>query len=95
MSRGPGLPTPDSKIAWATGFSFRQGKESALLGGPVRWNAHQAEHSPLFAQRARPTPLERKNEYLMFALGEETAVQAVVGSIVWRFASSKNQGIGR
>ena len=28
------------------------------------------------------TPLKCKNEYLVLALGEETAVQAVVGSII-------------
>ena len=48
-------------------------------------NANWAEPSPLFAHRARPTPLKCKNEYLVLALGEETAVQAVVGSIVWAF----------
>ena len=45
-------------------------------------SAHWAEPSPLFAHRARPTPLSCKNEYLVLALGEETAVQAVVGSNV-------------
>ena len=32
-------------------------------------NAHWAEPSPLFAHRARPIPLKRKNEYLVLALG--------------------------
>ena len=44
-------------------------------------NAHWAEPSPLLAHRARPTQLKRKNEFLVRALGKETAVQAVVGSI--------------
>ena len=48
-------------------------------------NAHWAEPSLQFAHRARPTPLKCKNEYSVLALGEETAVQAVVGSIVWAF----------
>ena len=34
---------------------------------------------------ARPTPLKCKNEYPVLPLEEETAVQAVVGSIVWAF----------
>ena len=38
------------------------------------------EPSPLFAHRVRPTPLKCKNEYPVLPLGEETAVQAVVGS---------------
>ena len=52
-------------------------------------NVHWAEPSPLFAHRARPTPLKCKNEYMVLALGEETAVQAVVGSIVWAFRRLK------
>ena len=43
----------------------------------------------MFAHRARPTPLKCKNEYLVLALVEETAVQAVVGSIVWAFRRLK------
>ena len=34
------------------------------------------------------------NEYLVLALGEETAVQVVVGSIVWALRDSKSQGVG-
>ena len=46
-------------------------------------NAHLAEPSPFFAHKARPTPLKcKKNEYLVLALGEETAVETVVGFIV-------------
>ena len=51
-------------------------------------NAHWAEPSPLFAHRARPTPLNCINDYLVYvvlAQVEETAAQAVVGSIVWTF----------
>ena len=51
------------------------------LRGAFAGNGHWAEPSPLFALRARPTPLKCKNEYLVLALGEET-VQALVGSIV-------------
>ena len=39
--------------------------------------------------RARPTPLKCKNEYLVLPLREETAVQAVVGTIVWAFRRLK------
>ena len=49
-------------------------------------NAHWAEPSPVFAHRARPTPLKCKNEYLVLALGEETAAQVVV---VWAFRRLK------
>ena len=52
-------------------------------------SAHWAEPSPRFAHRARPTPLKCKNEYPVLPLGEETAVQAVVGSIVWAFRRLK------
>ena len=48
-------------------------------------NAHWAEPSPLFDNRARPTPLKCKNEYLVLELGEETVAQAVVGSSVLAF----------
>ena len=43
----------------------------------------------MFAHKARLTPLKCKNEYLVLTLGEETAVQAVVGSIVWAFRRLK------
>ena len=43
----------------------------------------------MFAHRARPSPLNCKNEYPVLALWEETAVQAVVGSIVWAFRRLK------
>ena len=34
-----------------------------------------AEPTPLFAHRVHPTPLKRKNQYLVLGLGEENAVQ--------------------
>ena len=40
-------------------------------------------------------PLKCTNEYVVLALGEETAVQAVAGSLVWAFRRLKNQGDGR
>ena len=43
----------------------------------------------MFANRARPSLLNCKNDYLVLALGEETAVQVVVGSIVWAFRRLK------
>ena len=52
-------------------------------------NARWAEPSQLFAHRARPNPINCKNKYLMFALGEKTAAQAIVGS--GRFAGWKSQ----
>ena len=52
-------------------------------------SAHWAESSPLFAHRARPTPLKCKSEYLVLSLGEETVVQTVVVSIVWAFCRLK------
>ena len=52
-------------------------------------NAHWADPSPVFAHWARTTPLKFNNEYLVLPLGEETAVQAVVGSIVWAFRRLK------
>ena len=35
----------------------------------------------MFAHKARLTSLKCENEYLVLALGEETAVQTVIGSI--------------
>ena len=52
-------------------------------------SAHWAEPSPVFAHRARATPLKCKNEYLVLPLWVETAVQAVVGSVVWAFHGLK------
>ena len=51
-------------------------------------NAQWAEPSPLSAHRARPSPLNYKKRVLG-SLGEETAVQAVVGSIVCAFRRIK------
>ena len=47
-------------------------------------SAHWTEPLLLFAHRAF-IPFKCKNEYLVLTLGEETAVQALVGSIVWAF----------
>ena len=52
-------------------------------------SANLAEPPPLFAHRARPSPLKCKNEYLVLALEEETAVQTLVGSIIWAFRRLK------
>ena len=52
--------------------------------GPGNW----AEPLPIFDHRARPSRLSCTNEYLVLAPEEETAVQAVVGSIVWAFHSA-------
>ena len=52
-------------------------------------NAYWVKSSPVFAYRARPSPLNCKNDYLVIALQEETAAQAVVGSIVWAFRRLK------
>ena len=41
------------------------------------------------AQRERPTPFKCKSEYMVLALGEDTAVQAIVGFIVWAFRRLK------
>ena len=45
----------------------------------------------MFAPRARPSPLNGIIEYKVFALGEETSVQAVVGSIVGAFRRLKKR----
>ena len=39
-------------------------------------NAHRAEPSPLFAQRARPSPLNCKNDYLVLVLGKKVLKKA-------------------
>ena len=41
------------------------------------------------------TPLKCKNEYLVLALGKETAVQVVVGSIFLAIHRLKNRRVGR
>ena len=45
--------------------------------------------SPYHCSPIGPTPLKCENVYLVLALGKETAVQAVVGSIVWAFGRLK------
>ena len=81
---------PGSKLACATWFfpQARKLNRHCQVAHFAR-NAHWAEPSPLFAERARPTPLKCTNEYLVLPLGEETAVQAVVGSVVWAFRRLK------
>ena len=61
--RTRGREGPGSKLAWANWFFFLA--------------AYWAEPSPLFAHRARSSPLNCKHEYLALVLGEETAHQAV------------------
>ena len=56
-------------------------------------NANQADPSPL-SYRALPSPLNCKNEYLVLALGMETAVQAVVGSHLRILQGQKVKGLG-
>ena len=88
--RTRGWEIPGSKLAWAICF-FPLGKKMnrhcyvAQFAG----NAHWAEPSPLFGYRARPSLLNCENEYLVLALVEGTAAQAVVGSIVWAFRRLK------
>ena len=59
----------------------------AQFAGSVHW----AEPSPLCVNRARPIPLKYKNEYIVLAIVKETAVQTVVGSIVWAFRRLKKK----
>ena len=82
-----GLGGPGSKLAWANWF-FPQARK---LLDTARWTSLLRGSSPHHCSpigRA-PVSLNCKNEYLVLALGEETAVQAVVGSIVWVFRSLK------
>ena len=50
----------------------------------------QVADPSLFTSRSRPSPLNCKNEYLVLALGEESANEIVMGSIVWAFGRLKN-----
>ena len=84
-SRGPGFETRPLPSGFPLGKKISRHCQVAQFAG----NAHWAEPSPLFAHRARPTSLKSKNEYLVLPLGEETAVQAVVGFIVWAFRRLK------
>ena len=72
-------------------FSLRQGNYLALLGG-VRLECSFGRALTIVRPWARPTPLKCKNDYPVLALGEETAVQAVVGSIVWAYRTLKKLG---
>ena len=62
--------SPSSSRLYRLGVSQAQKKtkESGDAG-----NAHWAEASPLFAHRARPSPLSCQNDYLVLALKEQTA----------------------
>ena len=69
-----------------------------MLSGPVDGNAHWAETlrsilftvpPPRLTWRAGSNPLNCKIQNEGFALWEETAAQAVVGSIVWAFGELK------
>ena len=51
---------------------------------------HLIDKQAHLKDRTRPTPLKCKNEYLVLALGEETAVKELVGCIVWEFRRLKN-----
>ena len=80
-----GRDFPGSKLPWATVFHL--GKEKI---GTAKWPSSLEmligpSHLPLFVRRAHLSPLNCKKEYLVLALAEETASQAVVGSIVWVF----------
>ena len=50
------------------------------MGKLIRPNPHYCSPPGLAL-----SPLSCKNDYMVFALGKETAAQAVVGSIVWAF----------
>ena len=56
----------------------------ALLGDLASWECSLGRALTTVRLVARPSPLNCKNEKLLFALGEETGVQAIV-SIVWAF----------
>ena len=88
--RGSGFKIRLCHMVFPFGKEINRHCQVAYFSG----NAHYAELSLLFAHRARPTPLECKNEYLVLALMEETAVQAAVGCIVWAFCRLKCQRAG-
>ena len=50
----------------------------------------------MFANRAPLNSLNCQNEYMVMLLGEKTAFQAVVSSIVWAFSDflAKSEGVG-
>ena len=93
-----GSEVPGSKLAWTNWIfrliSFRKKSNRHFWVTQFAGNAHWPELSLLFSQRTRPSPLNFKNEYLVLALGEETAVHAAVGSIAGRLAGSNNLGSG-
>ena len=60
--------------------------KSNQTGNNEKWIINNKVQNP---KRTRPNPLKYKKVYLMRALGEETAIKAVVGSIV-AFCRLKN-----
>ena len=64
---------------------FTPDREWFLLSGTVRWKCSLGQA----LTTVPPGPLNLKIENLVLALGEEIAVQAVVGSIVWAFRRLK------
>ena len=68
-----------------TGFFFKRGNQSALLGGPVRWECSLGWALTI----VRHTPLKCKSEYLVLALGKEIAAQSGVSQ------AQKSRGIGK
>ena len=72
-----------------TGFSVKKGNPSTLLGGPVRWACSLGRALTNVHPQGAPQFTNCKNEYLVLALGEETAVQAVVDSTDWAFRRLK------
>ena len=81
---GPGGQGFESRLGQLI-FSFQKNCYVAHFAG----NAQLAEPSPPFPHRARLGPLNCENEYLVLAIWEKTAVQAVVGSIFWAFCRLK------
>ena len=66
---------------------------SDILSGTPRWPSSLGILIRLRPHHcssiARPSPLNSSNEYVVLVLGKETAVQAVVGGIVWTFRRLK------
>ena len=81
MALRPNMPDPElARVNW---FVFREGNYRHCSVAQFVCNAHWTEPSPRFVHRARPSLLSSKIEYTVLAPRKETAVQAVVGSIVW------------
>ena len=86
LTKGPGFETRLDQLVFALGKEYNRHCSVAQFAGNIHW----AEPSPLFAHRARPSPLNCKNEYPVLPRGEETAAQTVVGSIGRAFRRLKN-----